>query len=381
MPSSSEIANDKAVIETKSTGGPNAAQPDDSEAKGVLRDCEMGNSTSNCQDTQKRWTKWMKQNLMPGTGTEGKLKPTTSLVKPLLRYPDGLPFLGALHSLENFMVYRKFGILQAQVLLYKQSELIKLERELQQLGVNVPGEIPEYHYSLAGNTEEGRIRKEKVHEIEETFKEYAQLLSVARDLASYDSPSTCNYLNMKSFFDVSDISMDDKYLYCPEDLVTLKPGRDHSWLDTWVETTLHKIANHDWKYISVSKRDNFLRLDLALTAKEPTRYIFCSGNVRENAKHARRYGVNLFSRERIEFLVTTIIMVAIVILMAIPIYTLSVITDRTISIVILGAFTVLFSIVLRSFTPAKRHEILASAAAYCAVLVVFVGNLGQKDGH
>lgn len=45
-------------------------------------------------------------------------------------------------------------------------------------------------------------------------------------------------------------------------------------------------------------------------------------------------------------------------------------------IVMLLVFTLAFSAVLSLFTKARRHEILAAAAAYCAVLVVFLGNVG-----
>ena len=41
-------------------------------------------------------------------------------------------------------------------------------------------------------------------------------------------------------------------------------------------------------------------------------------------------------------------------------------------------FTLAFSSVLSLFTKARRHEILAAAAAYCAVLVVFLGNVGTN---
>ena len=41
--------------------------------------------------------------------------------------------------------------------------------------------------------------------------------------------------------------------------------------------------------------------------------------------------------------------------------------------------TLAFSAVLSIFTRAKRHEILAAAAAYCAVLVVFLGNVPQTS--
>jgi hypothetical protein len=38
-------------------------------------------------------------------------------------------------------------------------------------------------------------------------------------------------------------------------------------------------------------------------------------------------------------------------------------------------FTLAFSVALSLFTRAKRHEILGAAAGYCAVLVVFLGNV------
>jgi hypothetical protein len=40
----------------------------------------------------------------------------------------------------------------------------------------------------------------------------------------------------------------------------------------------------------------------------------------------------------------------------------------------------LFSAELTFFTRAKRHEILAAAAGYCAVLVVFIGNVTGRGG-
>ena len=52
----------------------------------------------------------------------------------------------------------------------------------------------------------------------------------------------------------------------------------------------------------------------------------------------------------------------------------------TICIGVLLVFTLAFSAVLSLFTRAKRHEILGAAAAYCAVLVVFLGNVGNGNG-
>jgi len=40
--------------------------------------------------------------------------------------------------------------------------------------------------------------------------------------------------------------------------------------------------------------------------------------------------------------------------------------------------TLAFSAVLALCTRARRHEILGAAAGYCAVLVIFLGNVGNS---
>ena len=41
-------------------------------------------------------------------------------------------------------------------------------------------------------------------------------------------------------------------------------------------------------------------------------------------------------------------------------------------------FTLLFGCSMSALTTAKRQELFAASAAYCAVLVVFVSNLGTQ---
>ena len=48
---------------------------------------------------------------------------------------------------------------------------------------------------------------------------------------------------------------------------------------------------------------------------------------------------------------------------------------------ILVVFTLLFSAAMSLLTKAKRHELFAASAAYCAVLVVFISNFGSPDGR
>jgi ABC-type transport system involved in cytochrome bd biosynthesis fused ATPase/permease subunit len=121
--------------------------------------------------------------------------------------------------------------------------------------------------------------------------------------------------------------------------------------------------------------------------------IFCSSETRKKTdlpdeeKAAKGNDPPLaiyYTRSRIERLVVAIITVMILVLLVIPIYIMYQLVhggnNRTdaICIGVLMVFTLAFSAVLSLFTRAKRHEILGAAAAYCAVLVVFLGNVGTS---
>jgi hypothetical protein len=81
-------------------------------------------------------------------------------------------------------------------------------------------------------------------------------------------------------------------------------------------------------------------------------------------------GIILYSRERIDFVVSLIITMVILALLIVPVYILWHLTrvteSTTVVAIIVGVllvFTLVFSAVLSLFTRARRHEILASAAA------------------
>jgi hypothetical protein len=93
-----------------------------------------------------------------------------------------------------------------------------------------------------------------------------------------------------------------------------------------------------------------------------------------------------YTRSRIDGLVNTVILTIILLLLILPIYTLYHLVTTLKSnksdadcLGVLFIATLAFSAALSIFTRAKRHEILASAAAYCAVLVVFLGNVPQTS--
>ncbi|KAG4442411.1 hypothetical protein IFR05_002113 [Cadophora sp. M221] len=254
---------------------------------------------------------------LPGIEVQNATR-TVLTLKAVEQCPEGYPRLAALlDSDENFMLYRRFGFLQSRLLLNSQDELRELEQHLDRMD---KVDYKKDHTLLQSREKDdaatGR-RKKLLLEIGEKFKNHGtvQLLNAARDLATYNRPSSRDYSSVKSYFDEeAPVCNTESYIYCREDLITLKPGRENAWLDAMVEKILQKSF----------------------------------------------------------------------VLLSIPVYILwnltrAVNSGKTISIIIavLLVSTLIFSAELTLFTRAKRHEILAAAAAYCAVLVVFVGNVGQ----
>lgn len=91
-----------------------------------------------------------------------------------------------------------------------------------------------------------------------------------------------------------------------------------------------------------------------------------------------------YTRSRIDRMVLAIITSMILILMILPVYALYSLVDelgsRRANATYMGVLlvaTLAFSAVLALFTRARRHEILGAAAGYCAVLVIFLGNVGN----
>jgi hypothetical protein len=165
---------------------------------------------------------------------------------------------------------------------------------------------------------------------------------------------------VKSYFDEeAPLCNVESYIYHKEDIITLKPGRETAWLDEFIENILQKLSSR------------FIR------------YLFCSPDIYQKTV-PEVTGIMLYSRRRINFVASIVLTATVLALLIVPVYFLWHLTraiqsgtDTAIMIGVLLVFTLIFSGALSLLTRAKRHEILASAAAYCAVLVVFIGNVGQ----
>jgi hypothetical protein len=185
----------------------------------------------------------------------------------------------------------------------------------------------------------------------------ATLMGSAQQLVSMNRPSSFDYTSVARYlYDMNPLRLEEQtWIEHREDLVTLRPGREHAWLDAAIERILKKLR--------------FLHP------------IFCSKDTMRKTDGTAMY----FTKSRTDRLASAIIVIMIMALLIVPIYILyHLVKDKetgkadSICIATLLVFTLAFSAAVSLFTRAKRHEALAAAAAYCAVLVVFLGNVDNK---
>ncbi|KAF2682955.1 hypothetical protein K458DRAFT_369079 [Lentithecium fluviatile CBS 122367] len=288
---------------------------------------------------------------------EGKMKP---VVRQLGSCPRGYPGLAAfLDSDECFSVYRRFGFLQSRLLLDKQDKLRELEEALDKLDKREEKASSKRPMTMDLPKQEIEPRQKLLATIEEQFTLYANLLDTASKMMALSRPSEADYTSVQNYMQGHEplLEAEASWVDKQEDLVTLRAGREHAWLDSGIDKMLK------WFHCDMMES------------------IFGDEQTRQKSSGDEVY----YSRQRINNFANTIITFMVLILLVVPIYVLyHLINDAdnangkvyAICMGILIISTLAFSAVLCLFTRAKRHEILAAAAAYCAVLVVFFGNVG-----
>lgn len=103
--------------------------------------------------------------------------PNDSLIRLLVeRSPQGYPRLAAfLDSEDTFMLFRRFGFLQARLLLEKQAELHLLEGRLEKLDNSNESKDPTYSTTRDLPAEVAEPRAELLRKIEKTWCEYGTI--------------------------------------------------------------------------------------------------------------------------------------------------------------------------------------------------------------
>lgn len=179
--------------------------------------------------------------------------------------PEGYPRLAAfLDSDENFMIYRRFGYVQSRLLLDKQNELQDLEKALEEMDTDDKQANPACLKRGDLDFDNPTVRKKLLGQLEAKFNEYgtyqpaeiasewgrklrcfeAKLVTSAKELTSSSRPSDSSYRSFRNFFSNTRplCQRDESWIECKEDMLTLRRGREHAWLDDTVEYVL-KVIN------------------------------------------------------------------------------------------------------------------------------------------
>ena len=212
------------------------------------------------------------------------------------------------------------------------------------------------------NPQEAKERKRLFARAERLYKEYAALLTAANALAKLDKPAKHEWKNVSRFVDETKpvVKREADWIeeYHMNDLVTLRKEREHAVFDAMFETIINYLKN--------SRRSNG-------NGDDPT----------DDGKIERFLRANASAGKAASFINMVFLSALVPFLFVIPIYVLSI--DRVqnhigASIGVLIAFATAFTSVLAVGTPAKAHEIWSCAAAYLAVLVVFLGGITRSKG-
>ncbi|CAG8950111.1 hypothetical protein HYFRA_00008345 [Hymenoscyphus fraxineus] len=285
----------------------------------------------------------------------------SKIVKPRLEdHPEGYPRIAAFINSDNDTVlFRRFGNLHSRLLLYKEVELTQLESQLAKLDRDDYSKDEtrwRVHHSILGESgSQNAERKALVEKIEPQLLSYDNLLLHDEKMRRLCRPTERMHRTFMDYiYTENPFGGDEKdFIFQEEDFVTLQ-GHEESWLDLF----LHRILLHCRKPI--------------------LRHIFVSK--KEQRKSADSH-VQYYSDSRLGIAVKVIIALASTALLLIPVYMF--VTLNTSPIKVQASITFFFAFIfatsLSGFTTAKRHEIFAATAGYCAVLVVFLGNLQQQN--
>lgn len=174
------------------------------------------------------------------------------------------------------MIYRRFGLVHARLLLHKQDQIRRMEDDL--LAMDKLDSRSDNGRRCLRSTmmdearkphEHGReSRNELLERIEKKTIEYGmlqprfdvpasiahlvvgQLLLQAQQLVAMNKPASRDHKSLVHFIE-NDPNLlaegDDEFAYHKEDLVTLRSGREYAWLDATVERILQLLPTKPTK--------------------------------------------------------------------------------------------------------------------------------------
>ncbi|MCJ1245850.1 hypothetical protein MMC30_003054 [Trapelia coarctata] len=272
-------------------------------------------------------------------------------IRPIDSYPEGYPRVAAMEDSDpNFMICRKFGWLHLRVLLHYQDQLVELEEDLERIDAFDAGsdfrKLKSRRRDEAINSE----RKDILIRIDKKLAAYDELLLRLQTIHAIKRPTKRNQTSMYNFLHNtrSLAESEAEWVRRGEDLAALSADQEYGWFNGVVEDTMIKIS------------------------RTATMLLF---RTKEQCVKSGDELVNLLSPKRFNAFVTGFMTVMATALLLIPVSILYEVHLSGIQqVLVIFAFTLTFAMSFSIFTKARRHEAFLATAAYCAVLVVFLGN-------
>ncbi|KAH7412513.1 hypothetical protein BKA64DRAFT_330380 [Cadophora sp. MPI-SDFR-AT-0126] len=251
-----------------------------------------------------------------------------------------------LASDDDFLIFRRFGTLNARILLLLQDEICVAEAKLKSLD-------EEYSQKTAPRQHNGSFRKESVQqaerknlllEIKEKLKEYNEFIVNHSNIRSRPQVSAKDVQHVKNWHITNEDAIDEHeqaYLNQTDDLFQVNPR-----FRTPLRRLLERSTRFGW---------------LPFFRREPQDQTYYDPKTMYYERNERLEG----------FVTVTICLVGLAMLVA-PLWILTYVHLSAARLAIITAFIVVFLGLIQSVTIAKPFETLAATAAYSAVLMVFM---------
>ncbi|KAL8850585.1 MAG: hypothetical protein Q9221_004455 [Calogaya cf. arnoldii] len=282
------------------------------------------------------------------------------IVKSLDNYIVGYPKVAAFANADpSFLIYRKFGWLHNRSLLYLQDEIVALEHKLNKLDQRTFAHEDEV--KLKSRREDigtPGMRRDTFKQIAEKLKEYDEHLLRFQKVQALRRPTVRNQTSLYNFIHgtQSIVEIESRWIREGADLAAVAHEEEHGWFNGFLEDTLRKISPWATQAIFRTKEQKIISGQEKVFLTSP-------------------YRLDIFLRVVLTVLAAILLLVPVVILFELQPTDASQIRRKGgFQILTIFLFTLLFSASCSVCTKARRQEVFTATAAYCAVLVVFLGS-------
>ncbi|KAK6532543.1 hypothetical protein TWF281_006730 [Arthrobotrys megalospora] len=284
---------------------------------------------------------------------------------PVTEIPSGYSKLAAFMNLgDDLAVFRRFGRLHTQLLLYRQADIEEIEEELAELDM-VEAEQARMQGKLE-NTLNRSWRKEKdldeyrvelVKRLRKSMKAYDDELFRFKQKLALKEPVDWQINNIETWMNNQHphplVPTESKFLKNKSDVCALRPSSEDSavltdTLRTWAQNSFRCLP---WMF---KKKGN------PASYEDPS-IVYYNTDWQDG-----------LGRLAYATLVSAVLIAGVIVLFYVE-------SDEG-RLAVLCVSTLLCGIVMALFTTAKKGEIMGATAAYCAVMVVFVGSTLNGDG-